>query len=254
MAAPATIRCGAGNDVLDGGDGADNLFGGTGSDTLVASGGDTVDGGEDNNDRDVLRVAAGGTIACAQGTTDAGTVTWADGTRVVFSGIEQIDVEGVVDGTGSDDVMGAGYTGAQGDQINGRDGGAGDDTLLAGPGSDTLTGGAGADVFPIHKGDGTVRIICFGMTLSDGRTVDRFVVFALTNGNGDPLAWRDVTVADTNGDGTGDAVLTFANGETVVMEGVSPDQVSGKQNMAQIGIPCFVAGTPILTPSATRAV
>jgi hypothetical protein len=92
------------------------------------------------------------------------------------------------------------------------------------------------------------------MTRVDGRTVDRVDVSDLTKANGDPLTWRDVSVTDTNGDGTGDAVLTFATGETIILEGVSPDQVSGKQNLAQMGIPCFAAGTPILTPLGYRAV
>ena len=369
---------GTGDDLIVGLGGADKLYGGVGSDTLIANGSDTVDGGEGVNDWDVLRVAAGGTITYGGGDNESGTISWADGTTVVFTGIEQIEIEGVVDGTRFDDVMVSGYVDAQGDQIdssdggadvinagagndivlagagddmvdggtgddilfggsgddslfggfgqdlmegddgndilrgeadndtlfggagndtlfggsgddsvfggtnddqlwgfdgndwleggdgndvlNGEDGddvlvgGAGDDTLWSGSGSDTLTGGTGADVFGIRQEDGTVRITDFDMTRVDGRTVDQFDVSDLTNGTGGTLTWRDVAVTDTNDDGTGDAVLIFPTGETIILEGVSSGQVSTKKDMAQMGIPCFVAGTPILTPSGYRAV
>lgn len=64
----------------------------------------------------------------------------------------------------------------------------------------------------------------------------------LRNASGDPVTWGDVVATDTNGDCTGDAVLTFPGGEQVVLVGTQPDQVDGKQEMAAMGVPCFSAG------------
>jgi Ca2+-binding RTX toxin-like protein len=433
---------GDGNDLISGGAGADRLFGGSGADTIIASGNDTVEGGDG---WDVLRVGAGGIVAYGGGQNDSGTVTWADGTRVVFSGIEQIDVEGIVDGTRFGDNIGPAYTDAQGDQIDGTDGdadnidagagndtvsagagndtvrggtgddrltggtgndllfggdgsdtavfsgpvqdysfdfgpagelividgasgrdgadtlfgvefasfdgvtyriiqgddgsnttlqgpddgtpsiiiahdgndwggghatsdavfggagddtleggggddtlvggddrdlllgddgndalygGAGDDTLQGGAGNDSLFGGGGADRLTggsgadtVSTGDGADLVILtasgggdvitdFDMALLDSRTTDQLDVSGLSNAQGGALTWRDVTVSDSGGD----AMLTFPNGETVILQGVSPEQVTSKQQMASIGVPCFVTGTPILTPSGWRAV
>jgi hypothetical protein len=86
------------------------------------------------------------------------------------------------------------------------------------------------------------------------KTVDQFDVSALSNATGGAITWRAVTVTDTNGDGTGDAILTFPNGESVVLQGVTADEASGKQNSAAIGIPCLASGTPVLTPGGWRRV
>jgi Hint domain len=55
-------------------------------------------------------------------------------------------------------------------------------------------------------------------------------------------------------DAQGNAILTFPGGEALVLEGVSPALVQGKQAMAQIGIPCFATGTRVLTPTGEVAV
>ncbi len=59
--------------------------------------------------------------------------------------------DGVVEGTGGDDVITAasGYTDLDGEQVDGGDGqgtGGNDDTIVGGTGSDTISAGAGADV------------------------------------------------------------------------------------------------------------
>jgi Ca2+-binding RTX toxin-like protein len=133
-------------------------------------------------------------------------------------------------------------------------GGTGNDTLIGGAGDDTLTGGAGNDTFVVTEASGQDTVTDFDMTLVGGKTIDQFDVSALTNTNGDPIIWSDVTVTDTVGDGSGDAVLTFANGESVVLQGVAPAEVMGKANLAAMGIPCFTKGTPILTPTGWRPV
>lgn len=167
---------------------------------------------------------------------------------------------------GGDDVL---FGGDGNDRLSGDDGndsvfggagadtllgGAGTDTLDGGAGNDTLTGGDGTDTFVFSDGSGADRITDFNLTRVNGKTIDQLDVSDLTNAAGNPVSSRDVIVTDTNGDGTGDAILTFPNGETIILAGVSPDQVSGKQDMAAIGIPCLVAGTPIHTPTGWRKI
>ena len=126
-------------------------------------------------------------------------------------------------------------------------GGAGDDTLRGGAGDDLLTGGDGADVIELSVGGGSDRVTDFNMTLVNGRTVDRLDVSELVNARGEPISWQDVAISDTAGDGSGDAILTFPGGERVILEGVTVQQAMGKASLYAMGIPCFVAGTPILT-------
>ncbi|MGC5198440.1 Hint domain-containing protein, partial [Aphanothece microscopica] len=133
-------------------------------------------------------------------------------------------------------------------------GGSGADTLQGGADDDSLSGGAGNDLFDFDRGSGADTVTDFDMTREDGRTADQLDVSDLRNASGDAITWRDVVVTDTNGDGTGDAVLVFPEGERVVLQGVRPDEVDSKQEMAAIGIPCFVRGTPILTPGGWRPV
>ena len=137
------------------------------------------------------------------------------------------------------------------DSLNG---GTGNDTLTSGTGNDTLTTGDGADVLILTVAGGADRITDFDMTRVNGRTVDQIDVSDLTNANGDPIRWRDVTVTDTVGDGSGDAVLTFANGESIILEGVTVAEAQGRANLIAIGIPCFVTGTLIRTPQGWTAV
>lgn len=235
-----TLRGGIGNDQLSGGDGQDQLFGEAGDDKLSGGiGNDTLSGGDGNDSligdtgNDVLYGDAGNDTLL--GGADNDTLWGGDG-------------QDSLSGEAGDDFLDGGL----GDDV--LSGGIGNDTLRAGQGSDTLTGGTGADVFGVDVGGGTIRVTDFDMTQVAGRTTDQFDVSAMTGPYGNPLTWRDVTVTDTNGNGTGDAVLTFPSGETVILQGVSPAQVSSKQSMAQMGIPCFVAGTLILTPTGYRPI
>lgn len=172
---------------------------------------------------------------------------------VIFGGAGNDTLDG---GDGNDTLLGEDDNDLlRGDAGNDQlFGGNGSDTLAGGAGNDTLATGAGSDVVVLVGNDGADRITDFDMTKVDGQTADQFDVSGMTNGNGDRITWRDVVVSDTNGDGTGDAVLTFGTGESVALEGVAPEAAAGKQNMAAMGIPCFCAGTPILTPSGWCAV
>jgi hypothetical protein len=146
------------------------------------------------------------------------------------------------------------------------DGGLGDDVIFAQQGSDTVEGGVGNDTIDLGNddvrdslvtsdGSGSDVVTNFDMTdFGDGTTIDQFDVSSLTDSNGDPVNAWDVVVTDTNGDGTGDAILTFPNGETVTLVGVLPSQVDSAAELNSIGIPCFTAKTLIETPSGPVAV
>lgn len=88
------------------------------------------------------------------------------------------------------------------------------------------------------------------MTLVDGHTTDRLDVSDLRNPDGSPLHWGDFTLAD---DGQGNTLLTFPQGEAVVLVGVAPGHL-GKLEAHQMGLPCFTAGTLIDTPGGRRRV
>ncbi len=222
---PTLIIAHDGNDWGGGHATSDIVFGGAGDDTLDGGdGNDTLVGEADN---DLLRGDAGDDSLI--GGTGNDTLQGGTGNDILDAG------------AGNDALDG----GAGNDSLNA---GSGNDVLEAGLGNDTLTTGDGADVVILTVDGGADRITDFNLTRVDGRAVDQIDVSELTNADGDPIRWRDVTVTDTNGDGTGDAVLTFANGESIILEGVSQAEAEGRQNLIAIGIPCFTSGTPILTP------
>lgn len=225
---PALIIAHDGNDWGGGHATSDAIFGGAGDDTLDGGDGNDTLVGDDGND--LLR---------GDGDDDA-----------LYGGAGQDTLQG---GTGNDAMFGGNGNdllqgGAGNDSL---DGGTGNDTLQGGAGSDTLTGGDGADLFGFERAGGADRITDFDRTLVDGKTLDQLDVSDLRTQGGDPVKWRDVTVSD---DGNGNAVLTFPEGETIVLEGVSPEQASGKQNMARMGVPCYAPGTSIDTPDGPRPV
>lgn len=229
-----------GNDVLTSGAGDDVLLGDEGNDTLSAGDGSDYVAGDDGDD--VVFGGAGDDYLLGGAGND--TLSGGDGDDWI---------EG---GSGNDSLSGD----AGNDQLSGQagddtlSGGAGNDTLVGGAGSDTLTGGSGNDVIELSDGSGSDVVTDFNLTLVSGKTTDQLDVSDLTNATGGPVTWLDVVVTDTNGDGTGNAILTFPNGESITLQGVMPDQVDGKHEMARMGIPCFAAGSPILTPSGPRAV
>lgn len=194
---------------------------------------------------------------------------WGDGhptSDVIFGGAGDDTLDG---GDGNDTLLGEdgndllrgdggddqAFGGAGADTLEGGlgddvlSGGADSDTLTGGDGNDSLTGGAGDDTFVLVQGGDVDTVTDFDMTLSAGRTADQLDVSDLRTPSGDPIAWRDVVVSDTVGDGSGDAVLTFPSGESVVLQGVSPAAIDSKQEMAAVGIPCFTPGTLIETVS-----
>lgn len=137
-----------------------------------------------------------------------------------------------IDGGAGDDVL-AGDTG--------------DDTIDGGTGNDTMSGGDGDDVFRIGAGDGADVITDFdiGDTDGDGMFNDQLDLSGLLDDEGNPIDAWDVTVTD---DGSGNAVLTFPQGESVTLMGVSPSEIDSAAELGSAGVPCFATGTLIRTP------
>ncbi len=129
----------------------------------------------------------------------------------------------------------------------------GDDTLTGGSGNDVMTGGDGDDVFALADGSGHDTITDFdtGDTDADGFYNDQLDVTNLTDADGNPVNVGDVVVTD---DGSGNALLTFPNGESVVLQGVTPEDMSTNSALFAAGIPCFTKGTLIQTPQGERPI
>lgn len=259
-----TLYGGTGDDLLAGGAGDDSLLGNEGSDTFAVSesdGQDQILGGDEGGDTDILSLAttlAGGVTVTFQG-WEWGSYSFGPGAAGgQFHEIEQIEGSAqadLIDATasgaaltlsgnaGNDTLLGGG-----GDDL--LSGGAGADLLAGGAGNDTLSGGTGQDLFGLTEGGGADRIADFDMTLSNGRTADQLDASDLRNPDGSPLRWGDYTIAD---DGQGNTLLSFPEGESLVLVGVAPGGI-GKLEAHQMGLPCFTAGTLIDTPQGRRPV
>ncbi|MFV1564362.1 MULTISPECIES: Hint domain-containing protein [Phaeobacter] len=209
--------------------GDDTLIGGSGQDDLRAGdGNDYIDGGD-----------GGGNL---EGGSGNDTVIGGSGNEDIYGGIG----DDLIYAEAGDDVIYAG-TGA--------------DTIIAGTGDDNIELGSDSDRDILILEDafstigGTDYVWDFDLTDSgDGTTVDQLDVSDLHDANGNAVNTWDVVVSDTNGNGTGHAILTFPNGESVTLFGVTPAQVDNASKLNSIGIPCFTPGTMIKTPNGETPV
>jgi hypothetical protein len=248
---------GAGDDRLDGGSDNDTLLGGDGNDSLNGAsqddsllggdGDDRLDGGSQN---DTVRGEGGNDI-----------ITNASAGNDLMDG--GADRDSIVGGSGNETLLG----------------GDGNDTLLAGGGADSLVGGAGDDSIigggfgleSLLGGDGNDVLVANGDTalMFGGSGNDRFE--GLTGNYGDKYV--------SGGGGADVAVFGGANynpANWVVQSGTFqgqpyeayyqvPDsyrvyfhEFNGVLDFPNIDVPvtvpCFAAGTLIMTPAGERAV
>ncbi|WP_386682799.1 Hint domain-containing protein [Loktanella sp. R86503] len=268
---------GAGNDTLSGGAGSDTLDGGTGNDVFNVADTDErniVIGGEDagNGDIDTLNLTNASATAGVSVTytgAEAGTATFGTtGATATFSQIERVVTTANADTVNASAATGGINvdTGAGNDSIIG---GSGNDTITAGTGADRIEGGAGndtislgndgaADVLVLRDGSGRDTITSMDTVVANANgtytSIDKLDVTNLHDAIGDPVNTRDVVVSD---DGNGNAVLTFPNGEAVVLQGVSPATATNEQFLFAIGIPMSdgtvsgTAGDDVITPGYT---
>lgn len=284
-----TVYGDAGDDSLTGDAGADSLFGGTGNDQLFGgTGADKIDGGAGTDTADYSTSSAAVNV-----TVNASANTGGDAQGDVLSNVENLTGSAYNDtltgdsganalsgGAGDDKMSGLSgsdsLSGGEGhDALYGGDGtdtisggigqdivsgdagndslfgGDGNDMLYGGSGNDNLTGGDGRDRFQFGNGGGADQISDFDMGVADGLTADQLDVSALSNSDGSPVKSFYVVVSD---DGNGNAVLTFPGGETVVLDGVKPAQVATPGILHAMGVPCFAAGSRIITPEGPRPV
>ncbi|WP_425404060.1 VCBS domain-containing protein [Hwanghaeella sp.] len=191
---------------LRGDNGNDTLLGADQNDDLSGRRGDDILNGGDGHDR-VRYIRDNGPNGVVVNLSDtdrdgqaAGTATDAHGDTDTLISIEEVQ------GTFFDDVL---IGSDQGDRLIGL---SGDDTIEGGDGDDVMTGDGGADTFVMTAGIGNDTITDFD-TASD--TLD------VTDHNARSTA--DFGISDIDGN----AVLTFASGATVTLEGVASGDLGG---------------------------
>nr|WP_246423358.1 Hint domain-containing protein [Sulfitobacter undariae] len=226
---------GDGNDFITGDQGSDMLIGGSGDDTIFSmfegDGDDTVVGGETGETTgdviDYTYMTANHVLTYTG--EEAGTIT-TDTHNLNFVEIESIQL-----GEGNDTVIGS--TGSQ--------------NVSTGTGADVVAGGAGDDIFDIGADDGAQDTVV--LADDDGNDTisgfeapvydpvtdtytghDQVDVSGLTDAKGALVNVHDVTVSD---DGSGNAVLTFPNGESLTLNQVAPVDLATPAQLAAIGIP-----------------
>jgi len=255
-----TLTGGDGNDTMTGGAGADLVSGGDGDDWFVLSdnfGDDTITGGETGEYGedwvDARQITADTTLTFT--TSESGTLT--DGaSTMTFAEVERFGL-----GTGDDVVDGrAALNGVRVHSGSGDDtllGGVGNDTFIGGIGSDLHDGGGGNDFMDLGTGGlhgdgasdtivlkndyGQAWVANFEAPIDNGdgtyTGVDLLDVSQLYDAGGARVNTGDVTVSDTNGDGTGHAVLTFPDGTRVTLQNVPVSAVGSVEQLMAMGIP-----------------
>jgi Ca2+-binding RTX toxin-like protein len=175
----------------------DLLMGGEGNQRFRPQGGnDTVDGGPGDGDfADYSKIREQFSDNRTGVTVDleAGTALDGYGDTDILISIERVR------GSDFDDVISGSDVN---ERLEGRDG---NDTLMGGAGNDRLTGGNGEDHFVVRPGDEQIRITDFelGVDKLDLRAFDRTAAIAV------------VAAASA-----GNAVLNFADGTEIVLDGI----------------------------------
>ena len=280
------VNAGSGNDTIDlgGQDGAADVLvlqNGFGRDTLTGFDAIVVNGTNSFTSLDTLDVTG---LLDAQGNpvntrdvvvTDDGAgnalLTFPGGEQLVLQGLSPSAAsnefllnaigiplpDGTVSGTAGDDLIGAGYTDADGDRIDGNDSvlagrtgnddlieaGAGNDTILAGEGNDLVFAGTGNDTLFGGAGDDTLFGQAGRDTLYGGDGND--IVDGGDGGTeGDTLyggAGNDQIIGDDGadliaGDAGNDTIYANGGDDTItVADGFGVDTVSGGEANETLG-------------------
>ena len=227
-----TIAGGDGNDTLAGGSGNDTLSGGTGDDSLFGGTfADTLDGGDGD---DTLDGGLGADILTGGADADTFVLTDGYGNDTITGG------ETITTGTDFDTIDVSAVTTDTTVTLSATEAGTITDGTSTASFSEieAVTLGGGRDTLMLGTGSGSLTLTSFDLTDSgDGSTRDQLDVSGLTSDGFTPVHAGDVVVTDTNGDGSGDAILTFPGGESLTLVGVSAASVSDIDTLVAMGIP-----------------
>lgn len=255
-----TIDAGAGNDFVSAGDGADLTNLREGNDTFYGGAGDdTVNG---NYGNDVLHGGTGDDFL--QGSYGNDTIhsgTTGDGDDYLWGGFGD-DTFVIQNGFGNDTIDAENQDEINGDTLdlsNVTDDLTIDLTQVT-PGSGTFTDGTDTAQFDYIENI-TLSAGQDTLVLDDGSGVDRVTDFQIPSDNGDgtytshdkldvsgltyDYGARAIHTGDVviSSDADGHAVLTFPSGDSLVLEGVSADDISDPDILAAMGIPAGPDGT-----------
>lgn len=207
-----------GIDLLDGMGGADTLSGGNGDDTLTGgAGGDALSGDAGFDTASYQSAAAAVTVNLTNGALNAGDAagdSFFDVERFVLTDLANDSDSFTGDANGNEVVaLGGDDFVDGGDGADSLSGGGGSDVLVGGTGNDSLTGGADLDFFWVNAG-------LFGAdTVTDFENgVDQIAVTGIAGVTG----FSDLVISSGPG---GAAVVTFPDGSTITLTGVTAGQV-----------------------------
>ncbi|MAE89565.1 MAG: hypothetical protein CMI67_08255, partial [Pelagibaca sp.] len=277
-----TLRGGGGNDTVSGNDGDDVIYGNEGDDSLLGGDGadeiygeygdDYVEGGagddhlEGNEGKDTL--IGGDGDDWMRGSYDDDALWGGAGDDYLWGGYGD-DTFHIENGFGNDTVDAEDVDETTGDvlDLTAVTDGLRLDLTSADPESGSLTDGSSTLVFSqvesilLGAGEDTIALADFGGLDSvtgfaapelqpDGSYLARDVldVSDLTDFDGIPVDTDDVTVTDTVGDGSGDAVLSFPGGEAITLLGVTADAVKSAAQLEALGIPAATDEAPVVVP------
>jgi hypothetical protein len=268
-----TISGDDGNDVIYGNEGDDSLLGGDGADEIYGEyGDDYVEGGagddhlEGNEGKDTL--IGGDGDDWMRGSYDDDALWGGAGDDYLWGGYGD-DTFHIENGFGNDTVDAEDVDETTGDvlDLTAVTDGLRLDLSSADPGSGSVTDGSSTLVFSqveeilLGAGEDTIALADFGgldhvtgfaapELQRDGSYLARDVldVSDLTDLDGLPVDTDDVTVSDTVGDGSGDAVLSFPGGEAIALLGVSANAVKSAAQLEALGIPAAIGEAPGTVP------
>ncbi|WP_306005141.1 Hint domain-containing protein [Aquicoccus porphyridii] len=267
-----TVRAGAGDDVVQGGAGDDSIFGNAGGDTLFGGDGDDsifgelgddwIEGGDGNDHlegNEGSDTVFGGTgDDWIRGSYGNDEIWGGEGDDYLWGGYGD-DTFAIEDSFGDDTIDAENEDEVNGDtldlgrvtsdlridlsHVNPGIGTVTDGTSTARfDGIENIVLGGGRDTLTLANFGGTDRVEGFEAPIDNGdgtySGVDMLDVSGMTDAEGNPVTVANVTVTDTNGDGSGDAVLHFPHfGESLTLTGVPVSAVSSPAQLVAMGVP-----------------